>query len=94
MLWPFAMVTAIVFEVQRFSATVGRIMTSTVAPVTNSVVLSDSNVMSRGVQLDVGKQFGDGCVGWFVDLGVQLDNCAHLRCIIDSVCICLRTAAW
>jgi hypothetical protein len=46
--------------------------------------LSDGNVMSRVVLLDVGKQFGDGCVSGVVDLGVLEDNCAQLRYIIDS----------
>jgi hypothetical protein len=58
-------------------------MTGTVAHGTNAVGLSDCNVMIRGVLLDVGKQFDDGCVGRVVDLRVLEDSCAQLRYIIE-----------
>jgi hypothetical protein len=59
-------------------------MACTVAHGTYAIGLSDGNVMSRSVLMDVRKKLGDGCVGRVVDLRVLEDNCAHLRYVIDA----------
>jgi hypothetical protein len=57
-----------VFEQERLRATVSSIMSCTVAHNTYAIGLSEGNVMSRSVLLDVRKKLGYGCVGRFVDL--------------------------
>jgi hypothetical protein len=77
-------IDATVFEQERLGATVGSIMPCTVAHGTYAIGLSECNVMSRSVLLDVCKQLDDCCVGRTVDLYLLEDNCAHLRYVIDA----------
>jgi hypothetical protein len=77
-------IDATVFEKERLGATVASIMSLSVAHGTYAIGLSDDNVMSRSVLLDVRKKLGDGCVGRFIYLRVLEDNCAHLRYVIDA----------
>jgi hypothetical protein len=67
-----------------FGATVVGIMSCSVAHGTYAVGLSEGNVMSRGVLLDIGKKFCDGYVGRVVDLREVEDNCARIRNVIDA----------
>jgi hypothetical protein len=77
-------IDATVFELERLGATSGSIISCTVANFTYAIGLSEGNVMSRSVLLDVRKKLGDGCVSRAVDLRVLEDNCAHLRYVIDA----------
>jgi hypothetical protein len=77
-------IDATVFEWERLGARVGSIISCTVAHGTNAIGLSEGNVMSMSVLLDVCKKLGDGCVGRAVDVRVLDDNCAHLRYVIDA----------
>jgi hypothetical protein len=67
-----------------FGATVVGIMSCSVAHGTYAVGLSEGNVMSMGVLLDIGKKFCDGYVGRVVDLREVEDNCARIRNVIDA----------